>query len=368
LKTSSLIADRMKKIDSSGIRKIFDLAGSIPDPINLSIGQPDFDVPEPIKARAMRAIETGKNQYTVTQGISPLREVVLKDEKKNSGIKQESVLITSGVSGGLLLAMLALVNPGDKVAIADPYFVMYKHLCKLAGGEPLIVDTYPDFQLTARRLEDSGAGKAKLLVINSPNNPTGQVIPDEELKRIAQWADTNDIFVITDQVYSFFSYDAPAGSIARYSSNVLLLNGFSKSYAMTGWRLGYAIGPEPVIEEMTKLQQFSFVCAPSVAQEAALSANSADMDTYLKSYRAKRNLLEHGLKEHFEFETPHGAFYAFVRAPGDAGEEFVKKAIKNKCLIIPGSVFSEKSSHFRVAFAADDNTIERGTEVLNSLV
>ncbi len=364
----SLIADRMRHIDSSGIRKVFDLAAGIPDPINLSIGQPDFDVPEPIKARAMRAIEKGENRYTVTQGIEALRTEVLALEKEVSGIGHESVLITSGVSGGLLLALLALINPGDAVAIADPYFVMYKHLSRLVGGRPLYVDTYPDFQLTAERLEDAGAGEAKILLLNSPCNPTGQVIPAEELERIAAWADANGVFVLTDEIYRFFSYDGPVDSIARYTDNVLLLNGFSKSHAMTGWRLGYAIGPRAVIGEMTKLQQFSFVCAPSIAQQAALCSFSLDMDTYFKAYKAKRDLLQHGLEEHFDFEKPGGAFYAFIRAPGDDGDAFVENAIRHRCLVIPGSVFSEKSSHFRVAFAADDDTIKRGTDVLCSLL
>ncbi len=358
----------MKNIDSSGIRKVFDLAGSIPDPINLSIGQPDFDVPEPVKARAMRAIETGHNRYTVTQGIEALRDVVLAGERKISGIAHNSIMITSGVSGGLLLAMMALINPGDRIAIADPYFVMYKHLSRLAGGEPLFVDTYPDFQLTAERLEKSRASEAKVLLLNSPNNPTGQVIPPEELKRIAGWAESNDVFVVADEVYRYFTYDCAPASIAKYTDNVLLLNGFSKSHAMTGWRLGYAIGPETVIEEMTKLQQFSFVCAPSIAQEAALSAFSVDMDVYLRAYRAKRDILVHGLKGHFDFQIPRGAFYAFVRAPDDNGDSFAEKAIRHSCLVIPGSVFSEKTSHFRIAFAAEDSTIERGTALLCSLL
>lgn len=358
----------MRLIDSSGIRKVFDLAASIPDPINLSIGQPDFDVPEPVKARAMRAIDTGRNRYTVTQGIEELRREVLAREKENSGIGHEAALITSGVSGGLLLALLSLVNAGDAVAIADPYFVMYKHLIRLAGGKPLYVDTYPEFQLTAERLEKSGAGDAKILIVNSPNNPTGQVIPGPELRRIADWADASGVFVITDDIYSFFSYDGPAVSIAGYTDNVLLLNGFSKSHAMTGWRLGYAIGPEPVIAEMTKLQQFSFVCAPSVAQQAALGVFSIDMTSHLEAYKAKRDLLCNGLESYFDFPRPQGAFYAFVRAPDGDGVAFAQNAIRHRCLVIPGSVFSEKSTHFRVAFAADDRTIEKGADTLCSLV
>ena len=365
---SKLIADRMAKIDSSGIRKVFDLAKSIPNPINLSIGEPDFDMPEPVKARAIQAIMDGHNRYTVTQGIEELRQQVLAVEKDRTGIGHDAVLITSGVSGGLLLAFMALVNPGDEVIIPDPYFVMYKHLCRLLGGKPLYVDTYPDFQLTVERLEAAGAKRGKILLLNSPSNPTGQVIPDGELQRIAQWARANSVFIITDEIYNTFVYDAPCSSVARHSEDVLLLNGFSKCSAMTGWRLGYAIGPDEVIAEMTKLQQFSFVCAPSVAQHAALAALSVGAGPYVEAYRAKRDLTYEGLRGKFELSRPQGAFYAFVRAPGDDGDAFVQEAIRHGCLIIPGSVFSEKRSHFRLCFAAEDETIRAGTRLLCSLV
>lgn len=365
---ATLIASRMSKIDSSGIRKVFDLAKSIPDPINLSIGQPDFDVPEPVKACAIEAIEAGENSYTVTQGIEELRQAALEAEKEIAGIQHDSVLITSGVSGGLLLAFMALINDGDKVAIPDPYFVMYKHLCRLVGGDPLFVDTYPDFTLTADRLDAAGAGEAKLLLINSPNNPTGQVVPEQELKRIAGWARQNDVFIITDDIYGAFTYDDPFASIAQYSTDVLLLSGFSKSSAMTGWRLGYAIGPENLIDEMTKLQQFSFVCAPTPAQHAGVKALEMDKSDYIARYKRKRDLAYKGLCGSFELPEPKGAFYAFIRAPGNDGDAFAEKAIEHGCLVIPGSVFSEKKSHFRISFAAPLETIEKGTDLLCSLV
>jgi aspartate/methionine/tyrosine aminotransferase len=363
----ALIADRMSRIDSSGIRRVFDLAKNLKDPVNLSIGQPDFDVPDPVKQAAIEAIESGRNRYTVTQGIDELRAAVLKFERDRTGIRHDSVLITSGVSGGLLLAFMALINPGDRVIIPDPYFVMYKHLCRLVGGEPLYVDTYPDFQLTVERLEAAGAASGKLLLLNSPNNPTGQVIPDAELRRIADWAQANNVFIISDEIYCSLVYDVECASICRHTDGVMLLNGFSKSAAMTGWRVGYAIGPAPVVAEMTKLQQYSFVCAPSFAQYAALSSLSVDFEPYLAAYRRKAQLVYEGLKDKFELLRPQGAFYAFVRAPEDDGDAFAEKAIRNNCLVIPGSVFSEKKSHFRVSFAASDETIIRGTKLLCSL-
>lgn len=364
---TALIAGRMSKIDSSGIRKVFDLAESIEDPINLSIGQPDFEVPQPVKYSATRAIQDGQNRYTVTQGIEELREKVVAMEQEFSGVRHDSVLITSGVSGGLLLAFMALINEGDRVAIPDPYFVMYKHLCRLIGGRPLYVDTYPDFRLSVERLEAAGAAEAKLLLVNSPNNPTGQITPEEDLREVAEWAERNDVFVITDDIYATFAYDRPFASIARYTDEVLLLSGFSKSTAMTGWRLGYAIGPEPLIGEMTKLQQFSFVCAPTPAQHAGVTALAVDKAPYMEAYKAKRDLVYEGLKPRFDLLRPGGAFYAFVPAPDGDGDAFCRKAIEHGCLIIPGSVFSEKKTHFRVSFAASDQTIRRGTELLCSL-
>jgi aspartate/methionine/tyrosine aminotransferase len=364
----ALIAKRMGLIDSSGIRKVFDLGKSLKNPINLSIGQPDFDVPEPVKASAMHAIETGHNKYTVTQGIAELRSAVLKLEKKRCGISHDSVLVTSGVSGAILLAFMALINPGDKVAIPDPYFVMYKHLCRLLGGVPIYVDTYPDFRLTVKRLDEAGAADAKLLLLNSPCNPTGAVMPEKDLRAVARWAKKHGVFLVTDEVYSVFCYDGKFSSVAAFSDDVLLLNGFSKSAAMTGWRLGYAIGPEPVIEEMTKLQQYSFVCAPSIAQYAGVVALSLATDPHVRVYRAKRDMLYEGLSRKFNVQKPEGAFYAFVEAPGKDGDAFVKKAIEHSVLVIPGSVFSERKSHFRVSFAADDRDIQEGIEVLSSLV
>ncbi len=362
-----LIARRMGLIDSSGIRKVFDLARSLKDPINLSIGQPDFDVPETIKAAAIDAIRAGRNKYTVTQGIPELREAVLRVEQERTGIAHDSVLITSGVSGGILLAYMALVDPGDRVAIPDPYFVMYKHLCRLVGGEPLYVDTYPDFQPTVERLEAAGAASAKLLMLNSPSNPTGQITPESELRRIAEWAQANDVLIISDEIYRSFSYDAEPASVAAFTDNVLLLNGFSKLSAMTGWRLGYAIGPEAVIDQMKTLQQYSFVCAPSMAQYAGLAALRVPTEGYVAAYQAKRDLLYDGLKDKFALQKPQGAFYAFVEAPGGDGDAFCTEAIARELLIIPGSVFSERKSHFRISFAADDGTIKRGVEVLRSL-
>jgi aspartate aminotransferase/aminotransferase len=192
-------------------------------------------------------------------------------------------------------------------------------------------------------------------------------MPEEELRQVSDWAERNDVFIISDEIYRVFDYDDNFSSITSMTDQVLLLNGFSKCAAMTGWRVGYAIGPEPVIDEMTKLQQFSFVCAPSMAQHAAREALELDYSSKVKAYQAKRDMVYRGLKDKFDVAKPEGAFYVFVRAPGDDGDAFVKKAIDRELLIIPGSVFSQRKSHFRISFAAEDETIKEGIEVLRSM-
>ena len=243
----------MSRIDSSGIRKVFDLAATMTDPINLSIGQPDFEVPEPVKTGAIEAIREGFNRYTPTQGIPELIEGVRELMRRTRDWDPPGVLITSGVSGGILLSLATLVEAGDEVIFGDPYFVMYKHIVSLMDGVPVTVDTYPDFRLTAERIEAVLTPKSKVLVLNSPCNPTGVVNTASELEEIAELATRHHLTVISDEIYDRFCYDGPFVSIARFMEEVLVLGGFSKSHAMTGWRLGYACGPAEVMAEIAAL-------------------------------------------------------------------------------------------------------------------
>ncbi len=365
-----LLADRLKLIDASGIRKVFDLAATMKDPIDLSIGQPHFDVPDPLKALAMQAIDEGFNRYTMTQGIPELRAGVLGQLRAAGRVPADDALdvtITAGTSGGLLLAILALVNPGDEVLLADPYFVMYKHLVNLIGATPVFIDTYPDFTLTAERVRHALTPRSKMLIVNSPSNPTGVVLPPDVLRGIAEVCNAHGIWVLSDEIYSAFCYDAPFCSIFPLLERGLLLDGFSKSHAMTGWRVGYAVGPRAVIQEMNKVQQYTFVCAPSMAQKAAVAALDHDMQTQMAAYRRKRDMVYESLRAQYELGKPGGAFYAFVRAPGDNASAFVQRAIAHNLLVIPGSVFSERDTHFRLAYTASDETIQRGLAVLHEL-
>lgn len=366
-----LIAERMGKIDASGIRKVFDLAASMKDPINLSIGQPDFDVPEPIRKEAEKAIESGFNKYTQTQGMAELRDVIAQLNQAEFGWtdqKDHPVLVTSGVSGALMLAFEVLINPGDEVILLDPYFVMYRHLVNLAGGVPVMVDTYPDFIPDPQKIADAITPKTKLLALNSPCNPTGAVYSEKLLREIAEIARKHNLLVVSDEIYNLFAYDSPFVSLASVYENTLLMRGFSKSYAMTGWRMGWVTGPPAVVEKMTMLQQYSFVCAPSMAQVGAITALKTDVSDYARAYKKKRDMVFEALGQSFGLVKPGGAFYAFVPAPkGMSSTEFVTKAIENNVLVIPGNVFSEKDTHFRISYATSDEKLAKGLEILSSL-
>ena len=367
-RTSHSIAERMALIDASGIRKVFDLAAKMTNPINLSIGQPDFDVPETIKAKAIGAIQQGHNKYTQTQGAAGLRDSIAAACRDEFGWDDDrAYLVTSGVSGALVLAMLTMVNPGQEVIFADPYFVMYSHLVHLAGGKCVMVDTYPDFRPTAEKFAAAITDNTRMIVLNSPSNPTGSVHTEAELRAIAEVAAERDILVVSDEIYNLFCYDQPFVSMASIYENTLLFRGFSKSYAMTGWRMGWCSGPKDIIEQMTVLQQYSFVCAPSMAQAAGAEALATDMSEQVAAYKRKRDMVVDALGEKFGTVTPGGAFYAFVPAPGGDATEFVKKAIDNNVLIIPGNVFSSRDTHFRISYATADDKLAEGLDILTSL-
>ena len=361
------LSARVGRIDSSGIRKIFDLARALKDPINLSIGQPDFDVPPALKKAAIAAIEAGRNTYTQTQGIPELRTQLIGEERAFTGrsYEPEQLLITSGVSGGLFLALLALVDDGDEVIIPDPYFVMYKHLVALFGGTPVYLDTYASgFGIDPAALERLITPKTKLLLLNSPANPTGRILSKAELQAVAAVCAKHRLLVVSDEIYRHFSY-VPMTSMAEVHPETLVLVGHSKSFGMTGWRLGYACGPSEVIQAMTKVQQYSFVCAPSVTQYAALACPDIDLHPYIDAYRVKRDLMHGLLKDTFEMGPPDGAFYLWAKAPaGMTGTAFVQKAIANNLLIIPGSVFSERDTHFRICYTVPDARLRQGAELL----
>jgi aspartate aminotransferase/aminotransferase len=346
---------------------VFDLAAQMKDPINLSIGQPDFDVPELVKEAGIAAIREGRNGYALTQGMPVLREKLQTRLDAEYGHDDRRVFVSSGTSGGLVLAMLSLVNPGDEVIIFDPFFVMYEALVKLAGGRPVLIDTYPEFRVDLNRVADAITPRTKLILFNSPANPTGVTAGEEEIRGLAQLARERNVALISDEIYRLFQYDGPFTSPAKYNDQTIVIDGLSKSHAMTGWRVGYVHGPAEIINTMIKLQQYSFVCAPQPAQWAGAVALDTPMDRHIAAYRRKRDLIYEGLADLYEVTRPGGAFYIFPQAPSGSGEAFVRRAIENNLLIIPGNIFSRRDTHFRISYAADDRTLERGIEVLRKL-
>lgn len=361
------IADRTKSFDSSGIRKVFDLASQMKNPINLSIGQPDFDVPETVRAACIDAIQHRKNGYALTQGMPVLRERIQSQVDHDYGHADRKVFISSGTSGGLVLAMLSLVNPGDEVIIFEPYFVMYESLVKLAGGVPVLIDTYPSFRIDVNKVADAITPRTKLILLNSPANPTGYVASPAEIQGLAELAARHDVALISDEIYRLFCYDDEFVSPARYNDRTIVIDGFSKSHAMTGWRVGFVHGPNEVIQTMLKLQQYTFVCAPQPMQWAAAAALEVDMSQHVAAYRRKRDLIYDGLADLYETTRPGGAFYIFPQTPFGTGAEFVTRAIAENLLVIPGNIFSRRDTHFRISYAADDDVIQRGVEVLRRL-
>ncbi|MDH7600129.1 MAG: pyridoxal phosphate-dependent aminotransferase [Sedimentisphaerales bacterium] len=365
-----ILADRMRLIDASGIRKVFALAQTMPDAINLSIGQPDFDAPADLKQQAIAAIQAGFNRYSQTKGEPELVARLVELAKLQTGWEDPMVMVTCGVSGGIILALMALVDQGDEVIIPDPYFVIYKHAVNLLGGRCVFVSSYPDFRLPLAAIKDAITDRTKLIIVNSPCNPTGMVYSAEELRALAQIAAQRGITVLSDQIYDSFSYDGPCPCIGPYYQRTIILKGLGKSYGITGWRLGYAVVHpvlRPVFEAMAMVQQYTFVCAPTPFQRAAIAALGLDISCYIEAYKRKRDLICSILSERFELVRPSGAFYVFVKAPGSTGSEFVRKAIQHGVLVIPGGVFSEQDTHFRVSFAAEDRLIERGARILTSL-
>ena len=285
----SWIADRTRNFDSSGIRKVFNLAAKLKDPINLSIGQPDFDVPQPVKDEMIRAVQEGRNGYALTQGIGELREKLQAQVDAEYNDPNRKVFVCSGTSGGLFLSALSIVNPGDEVIFFDPYFVMYPALVELAGGVPVKISSYPDFQIDMDRLNDAITERTKMIIINSPSNPTGVCYSPEVIQQVAELADRKGICLVSDEIYSRFSFDLPHRSAAHHNASTIVIDGFSKTYAMTGWRVAYVHGPADVIDTMIKLQQYTYVCAPHPAQVASVAALETDISTHINDYRQKRD-------------------------------------------------------------------------------
>ena len=362
------LSERVRTVRPSGVRKIFDLANKVKNPINLSIGEPEFDIPAPIKEVGIQAIRDGFNKYTPSGGIPELREKVIT-HLQSEGIRCEDAVITAGVTGGLLLALMVLANPGDEIVIPDPYFVLYEYQAFLLGLRPVFMDTYPDFTLKEEKLREVITDRTKIILINSPNNPTGMVYSREELEMVARVAREKNLVVFADDIYDRFVYDELPGRtyLGSIYENTVTFGGFSKTWSMTGWRIGYVAGPREIIQCMVTMQQYVFSSINSIGQKAAVAALDYDTDDLIRQYKRKRDIIYDGLKDRYAVVKPRGAYFIFPEVPGGDGDAFVERALENNLFIIPGSVFSNRKTHVRISFAASEENLTKGTEILRKM-
>lgn len=364
-------AARTAGINPSGIRELFDKARHIQGAIDLSIGQGDFDVPPAIKEAVARGLEgPACGRYSATEGYPELVAATTAHLRQAFGLPaQERVMLTAGASGALTLALLALVDPGDEVLLPDPGFVSYRNLVYLAGGQPAYYDLYSDFRLRAAEVARRIGPRTRLLLLNSPANPTGATWAPEELREVCRLCGERGIPVLSDELYAVFSYDAPHISVKRFAAaESLLVGGFSKSYGMAGWRLGWAAGPADLIDKMRTLQQFTYTCPSTLAQLGALAAFGIDMAAQVAAYRAKRDTMQGGLlAAGYEVAKPRGSFFLFPRVPWGDDLAFCERALGEKLILVPGRTFSRQGTHVRICFAAPDETLGRALEVLRRI-
>ena len=361
------LSETIVSIKPSGIRKFFDIASEMKDVISLGVGEPDFDTPWFIRDEGIYSLEKGRTFYTSNSGLLELREEICRYLKRRVGVEYEAksqVIITVGGSEAIDIAMRAMLDPGDEVLIPQPSYVSYEPCVILAGGKPVIIElkNENEFKLTGQELLDSITDKTKLLVMPFPNNPTGAVMTREELEDIAKICVEKDIFVLSDEIYSELTYCGDHCSIASLpgmQERTILINGFSKGFAMTGWRLGYACGPHAIIEQMTKIHQFCIMCAPTTSQYAAVEAlrnGDKDVEKMRESYNQRRRYLMNAFKEMglpcFE---PFGAFYVFpcIKEFNMTSEEFAFALLDAKRLaVVPGSAFGDSGEGFiRISYA-----------------
>lgn len=349
-----VLSERVRLVKPSGIRKFFDIINTMPDVISLGIGEPDFVTPEHISRAGIRSIEEGHTHYTSNYGMLELREEIAAMLDRRYGLKYNpanEILVTVGVSEGVDLAMRTLINPGNEVISLDPGYVAYEADIIFADGVPIPVSTYAKYDFSVRAAEIAAAitPRTKMILLGNPNNPTGAVVPRSELEGIAKLAIEHDLIVAVDEVYSRLVYETEHVSIAALPGmreRTVLLDGFSKAYAMTGWRIGYVAAPAYILEAMVKIHQYTIMCAPTSAQEAALEAlrhGEEDVQAMHYDYARRRRMFVDGLNRiGLTCCEPHGAFYAFpsIASTGLADEDFTEKLLfEEKVAVVPGSAF-----------------------------
>lgn len=374
------LSDEVVKIKPSGIRKFFDIVSEMKDAISLGVGEPDFDTPWHIRDEGIYSLEKGKTFYTSNAGLKELREEICRYLNRGVHVDynpMKEVLITVGGSEAIDMGLRAMLNPGDEVLIPQPSYVSYEPCTILAGGKPVIIDLKAEneFRLTAEELQAAITDKTKVLILPFPNNPTGAIMEKKDLEAIARVCIENDIFVMSDEIYSELTYKEDHVSIASLpgmKERTILINGFSKAYAMTGWRLGYACGPQEIIAQMTKIHQFAIMCAPTTSQYAAVEAlrnGDEDVKMMRDAYNQRRRFLMHAFKEMgLECFEPYGAFYVFpcIKEFGMTSDEFANRFLQEeKVAVVPGTAFGESGEGFvRISYAYSLEQLKAAMEKL----
>ncbi len=374
---SDRIADRVKQMKGSGIREFFDIAQQMEDAISLGVGEPDFVTPWRIREACIFSLEKGYTSYTSNWGLLELREALSDSIYKETGVYYDpegELLITTGVSEAADLALRAMLNPGDEVILHEPSYVSYNPCTVFAGGTTVCVATgvEDEFKVRAEQIEEKITERTKALILSYPNNPTGATLSRKELEEIADVANEHDLLVISDEVYGKLTYEGTHtcfASLNGMKERTVLLNGFSKSYAMTGWRLGYAAGNKELIEAMMKIHQYVMMCAPITAQMAAIEALRCEdeVERMVSEYNRRRRVMVDGLNAlGLSCFEPKGAFYTFpsIQTTGLTSEEFAKRLLlEEKVVVIPGSVFGACGEGFiRCAYAVSQYEIKEALE------
>ena len=361
------LSKMVETIKPSGIRKFFDIVSEMKDAISLGVGEPDFDTPWHIRDEGIYALSKGKTFYTSNAGLKELREEICNYLKRTQNIQYNSlkeVIVTVGGSEAIDIGLRAIINAGDEVIIPQPAYVSYEPCTILAGAKPVIINlkAEKEFRLTAEELENAITDKTKVLILPFPNNPTGAIMERKDLEKIAEVIKKHDIYVMSDEIYSELTYKGEHVSIASIEGmqeRTILINGFSKAYAMTGWRLGYACGPEAIIKQMTKIHQFAIMCAPTTSQYAAVEAlrnGDDDVKMMRQAYNQRRRFLLNAFKEmNLECFEPFGAFYVFpcIKEFGMTSEEFATRFLEEeKVAAVPGNAFGESGEgYLRISYA-----------------
>jgi len=387
MKMSDMITPTIKKIPPSGIRKFFDLVNEMKDAISLSIGEPDFVTPWNVREAGIYSLEKGHTHYSPNSGFIELRKEISKYYKRKFNVEYDpknQIIVTVGGSEAIDIALRSLVGPGDEVIIPEPSFVAYKPCTILTGATPVIINLRVEdqFRLTPELLEKVITPRTKVLILPFPNNPTGAIMPKEDLDKIVEVLKDKNIVVLSDEIYSELTYEGKHVSIASYpemKDKTLIINGFSKSYAMTGWRLGYACGHPDLIGSMYKIHQFAIMSSPTTAQYAAIEAlksGDGDIEMMRREYNRRRRVMVDGFRKiGLECFEPLGAFYVFpcIKSTGLSSEEFCERLLsEEKVAIVPGTAFGESGDGFiRACYAYSiDNIIEalkRVEKFVNSL-